>query len=222
MKRTVSFLLALLPVPVQAQIYSGNVSVVDGDTLMMTGYTFRLHGIDAPEAAQTCTRSGETWACGKDADAALRRLVDGKPVECEQRDLDVYRRVVAVCRVGKIDLGLAMIESGLAVSLSNAPPQYVDAEDRMKGLRIGMWGSTFEMPDAWRAKNQKPPARPQSVKRTPPAMARSVRPSGVYYRNCAAAWAAGAAPLYAGQPGYRVEMDGDRDGIACEPYRGRR
>ena len=38
----------------------------------------------------------------------------------------------------------------------------------------------------------------------------------VYYANCAAARAAGVAPLYAGQPGYRLQMDGDRDGIACE------
>jgi hypothetical protein len=41
----------------------------------------------------------------------------------------------------------------------------------------------------------------------------------VTYPNCKAAWAAGAAPLYAGQPGYRAEMDGDGDGIACEPIR---
>ncbi|MCV7249831.1 DUF1524 domain-containing protein [Mycobacterium koreense] len=38
----------------------------------------------------------------------------------------------------------------------------------------------------------------------------------VYFPNCAAARAAGAAPLYAGSPGYRPELDGDRDGIACE------
>ena len=37
-----------------------------------------------------------------------------------------------------------------------------------------------------------------------------------YYKNCAAARAAGAAPLYRGQPGYRAQMDGDSDGIACE------
>jgi hypothetical protein len=41
---------------------------------------------------------------------------------------------------------------------------------------------------------------------------------GVYYPNCSAARAAGAAPIYAGSPGYRPEMDGDSDGIACEPY----
>lgn len=40
----------------------------------------------------------------------------------------------------------------------------------------------------------------------------------VYYRNCNAARAAGAAPIYAGEPGYREGMDGDSDGIACEPY----
>ena len=41
-------------------------------------------------------------------------------------------------------------------------------------------------------------------------------PATVYYANCAAARAAGAAPLRAGQPGYRAKMDGDRDGVACE------
>ena len=42
----------------------------------------------------------------------------------------------------------------------------------------------------------------------------------VYYAGCQEARAAGAAPIYRGQPGYRPEMDGDDDGIACEPYRG--
>lgn len=43
---------------------------------------------------------------------------------------------------------------------------------------------------------------------------------GAYYPGCDAARAAGVAPLYAGEPGYREGMDGDGDGIACEPYRG--
>ncbi|KQN24148.1 hypothetical protein ASF00_14900 [Sphingomonas sp. Leaf34] len=42
----------------------------------------------------------------------------------------------------------------------------------------------------------------------------------VYYSGCREARAAGAAPIYRGQPGYRPGMDGDNDGIACEPYRG--
>ena len=38
----------------------------------------------------------------------------------------------------------------------------------------------------------------------------------VYYANCADAVAAGAAPLYAGSPGYRSGLDADGDGVACE------
>jgi hypothetical protein len=40
-----------------------------------------------------------------------------------------------------------------------------------------------------------------------------------FYHDCDAARAAGAAPIYAGSPGYREELDGDLDGVACEPYR---
>ncbi|WP_199797876.1 excalibur calcium-binding domain-containing protein [Erythrobacter sp. KY5] len=42
-------------------------------------------------------------------------------------------------------------------------------------------------------------------------------PSGeVYYPNCAAARAAGAAPVQRGQPGYGRHLDRDNDGIGCE------
>lgn len=44
----------------------------------------------------------------------------------------------------------------------------------------------------------------------------------VYYRNCTEARAAGVAPIYRGQPGYRPALDRDNDGVACEPYRRRR
>ena len=41
---------------------------------------------------------------------------------------------------------------------------------------------------------------------------------GAHYSGCDDARAAGVAPLYIGEPGYRTEMDGDDDGVACEPY----
>jgi hypothetical protein len=43
----------------------------------------------------------------------------------------------------------------------------------------------------------------------------------VTYSGCDQVRALGQAPLYAGQPGYRSDMDGDGDGIACEPHRAR-
>ena len=41
-------------------------------------------------------------------------------------------------------------------------------------------------------------------------------PQKEFYANCKEAKAAGAAPLYKGDPGYRSDLDGDGDGIACE------
>ena len=37
-----------------------------------------------------------------------------------------------------------------------------------------------------------------------------------YYENCSAARAAGAAPVYAGDPGYGDHLDRDGDGVGCE------
>jgi hypothetical protein len=41
----------------------------------------------------------------------------------------------------------------------------------------------------------------------------------VNYAGCNEVRALGKAPLYRGSPGYGEHMDGDNDGIACEPYR---
>lgn len=41
-------------------------------------------------------------------------------------------------------------------------------------------------------------------------------PAAVYFGSCAEAKAAGAAPLFAGQAGYRPALDRDKDGVACE------
>ncbi|MEP7006025.1 MAG: excalibur calcium-binding domain-containing protein [Sphingomonas bacterium] len=43
--------------------------------------------------------------------------------------------------------------------------------------------------------------------------------SSVHYAGCNEVRDLGKAPLYRGQPGYRIGMDGDNDGIACEPHR---
>ena len=51
----------------------------------------------------------------------------------------------------------------------------------------------------------------------PQASAPRRTPAGdVYYPNCAAARAAGAAPVRRGDPGYAGHLDRDSDGIGCE------
>ncbi|MEX5236103.1 excalibur calcium-binding domain-containing protein [Kocuria arenosa] len=54
-----------------------------------------------------------------------------------------------------------------------------------------------------------PAPKPEPVPAAPAAPAAA-------FANCSAAKAAGAAPLYAGSPGYAPKLDRDGDGVACE------
>lgn len=44
--------------------------------------------------------------------------------------------------------------------------------------------------------------------------------AAVYYDNCDAVRAAGAAPIQRGEPGYAPHLDRDNDGTGCEPWGG--
>ena len=64
------------------------------------------------------------------------------------------------------------------------------------------------------APTPQPQTAPQPQQQQAPAPAPA--PQDVYYANCSAAKAAGAAPIYRGQPGYSSKLDRDGDGVACE------
>ncbi|MDO4791979.1 MAG: excalibur calcium-binding domain-containing protein [Buchananella hordeovulneris] len=59
------------------------------------------------------------------------------------------------------------------------------------------------------------PAEPEPVYEEPAPEPEPVQ-ENVFYQNCSEAKAAGAAPLYEGEPGYRRKLDRDGDGVACE------
>lgn len=209
------------------QMLSGPATAVDGDTLVMANERIRLFGIDAPEGAQTCQRGNAPWACGREAAALLSGLVQGRSIDCEPQGRDDYGRIVARCSKGGTDLAATMVREGLAIALPRFTSDYVGLEAKAKALGMALWGSSFEPPAAFRAANPQlfraPPPQPvapaarQTFARAVPAAPRAFR--GVF-RNCASARAAGAAPLYRGQPGYGPHLDRDGDGVACEPYRG--
>lgn len=48
------------------------------------------------------------------------------------------------------------------------------------------------------------------------------RAGGLYFGSCAEAARAGYSSMLIGTAGYREGLDGDNDGVACEPYYGRR
>jgi hypothetical protein len=70
-------------------------------------------------------------------------------------------------------------------------------------------------PPAPRRQPESAPA-PQPAPQPEPAPESREEPSSAYYKNCDAARADGAAPLHAGDPGYRGALDRDKDGVACE------
>lgn len=57
-----------------------------------------------------------------------------------------------------------------------------------------------------------PPAAPPAKPVAPLVQA----PAAVFYQNCTAVRAAGAAPIRVGQPGFQAKFDRDGDGIGCE------
>lgn len=62
---------------------------------------------------------------------------------------------------------------------------------------------------------QAPPPPPPTTQAPPPPPPPTQSVS-TYYENCSAAKAAGAAPVYRGDPGYGSHLDRDNDGVGCE------
>ncbi|UYN97812.1 MAG: thermonuclease family protein [Enhydrobacter sp.] len=130
----------------------GTASVVDGDTLEIRSQRVRLHGIDAPESRQLCTRQdGTRWRCGQQAALALADRIGTATVRCEGNSRDRYGRLIAVCYKNKEDLNRWMVANGWAVAYRRYSLAYAPDEDRARAARNGIWSSTFDMPWDWRA-----------------------------------------------------------------------
>ena len=146
-------LLLALTTPSGAATVQGTAKVVDGDTLVVQGERIRLHGIDAPEAAQTCRRSnGKPWPCGKGAADALSDYIDHRLVFCEGRDRDAYGRLIAVCTVNLVEINKWLVTEGLAVAFRRYSTDYADAEAQAREYEAGIWEGSFEMPWDYRAR----------------------------------------------------------------------
>lgn len=148
------FLLAMLiligvAVPGHADI-TGKPRVIDGDTVEVNNERIRLHGIDAPETRQICTANGKTWACGREATFALAYEVGNHWVTCRGDQRDRYGRLIAVCYVGRYDLGERMVRQGWALAYRQYSMDYVDDETTARRDRAGMWRGEFVSPWEWR------------------------------------------------------------------------
>ena len=151
MLRCVLALILLLPMSAAMADITGKPRIVDGDTIHIGDTKIRLHGIDAPEMKQTCrTSEGKEQMCGVLAKQALERLVKGQDVTCKGDTRDRYKRLIAVCYVGSLNINEQMVTDGWAMAYRKYSKDYMRAETFAKSRREGLWRGTFVPPWEWR------------------------------------------------------------------------
>ncbi|GJF09623.1 hypothetical protein NGTWS0302_24230 [Mycolicibacterium cyprinidarum] len=184
------------------------LKVVDGDTIDIQDdnrgrLRIRVLGIDTPETK----KPGYTIGCwGPQATQFASDTLLGQRVafiaDPTQDRTDHYGRTLAYLVKGdgwNYSVEAARAGTAHAYTYDNNPVEkYAEiaaAEQEAKAAGRGLWG---------------PPCYGDTV-------STAADLAGVYYDTCAAVRAAGAAPLLAGQQGYRSGLDRDGDGVACEP-----
>lgn len=145
----VAILAATLATPSRSQVITGPASVIDGDTLHIGAHRIRLHGVDAPEAAQTCNGPrGTTWACGVDAARLLHSLTQGQMVTCvPQPKLDPHGRAIATCTTSIHDLNATLVCRGMAWAFEKYSRDYSPHEAIARSHKRGIWQA--DTPPPW-------------------------------------------------------------------------
>lgn len=131
---------------------TGRIKIVDGDTLRIGETVIRLHGIDAPEMAQTCIRraDGQPFDCGRWVRDRTRTLYQNARATCTPVDTDRYGRIVARCRVQGEDIAARLVQDGLAFAYRRYSTRYVAQETRAAARNVGLHGAQVQSPAEFR------------------------------------------------------------------------
>ena len=118
--------------------FTGKVTkVADGDTITVLAngksVRIRFYGIDAPEKKQDY---------GIKSLDVLKKLLDGKTVEIEEKDKDQYGRVVGVVFLNGENINLKQVAEGNAWWYKQYAKRDNDlkkAEERAREKKLGLW-----------------------------------------------------------------------------------
>ena len=150
---------------VTAEEISGTPKIIDGDTVHINNYKFRLEGIDAPEMKQQCKKESlkissiigftfyKDYNCGKVSKAKLKAKINGSKIKCIFTSKDRYKRYIATCFKGETNLNQWMVRNGYAIAYRRYSKKYVSDEDFAKEKKLGLWQGKFMNPEKWRKLN---------------------------------------------------------------------
>lgn len=222
------------------------LEVIDGDTIKVSingkEETVRMLLVDTPETKHP--QLGEQ-PFGKEASNFTKQLLSGKTVQLEQdvnNGPDKYGRLLYYVYLDGKSVQEQLLEKGLArvayVYVPNVKyvDKYREIQAKAQQAGVGIWSiENYAQEDGFHSelvkKNGPGPdqkttgAKSTQPTKTQPAPAHTKTPEQiqqevhqeyVFFNNCSEARAAGAAPIYRGEPGYRPKLDRDNDGVACE------
>ena len=144
---------------------SGVPKIIDGDTVHINDFKFRLEGIDAPEMRQQCKKESfkisstigfsfyKDYSCGKVSKAKLKAKINGSKIKCVSTSKDRYKRYIATCFKGEINLNQWMVRNGYAIAYRRYSKKYVPDEEFAKEKKLGLWQGKFMSPEKWRKLN---------------------------------------------------------------------
>ncbi|HEY6422161.1 MAG TPA: excalibur calcium-binding domain-containing protein [Pseudonocardiaceae bacterium] len=104
-------------------------------------------------------------------------------------------------------------------SLQPTTPPPATSREPLFAVPMSPIPTTAAAPQAAPTVHVETPSEPTTVQlpqRVTPQRGNDGSGDAIYYKNCSAARAAGAAPIKRGGAGYRPALDRDNDGIACE------
>ena len=131
-------------------VYRGLAEVVGPALLSVAGKRIVLYGVDAPVKGQPCYAGTKVWDCATASAKTLLNLAGTQEIACEQRRVDGFGRIFAVCKAGGIDINRALVEAGMAIALPKETADYVPSETAAKSRGVGIWRGPFTAPADYR------------------------------------------------------------------------
>ena len=151
-------IIALILTPF-SHVFTYELKVIDGDTIILNGEKIRFSGIDTPESyyrgkKQICYDDTLEVFCGDLSKKILIEKIGNNEVSCiKEKKPDKYKRILAECFVNNKSLSRYLVRSGYAFDYSfYSKKKFAEDQEYAKNNNLGLWKMKFDYPWTWRKK----------------------------------------------------------------------